>query len=95
MKELFEGSVSISNVGTVGGTYAAPLIFAPQTSIVAIGRMQQLPRYNTKNELVPRKIVNVSLGCDHRVIDGASAASFLMKWKYYLENPSHMMIKMK
>lgn len=92
--ELFEGTCTISNIGTIGGTYANPIIFAPQTSIMAIGRGQKLPRY-IDGKLEHRNVINVSLGCDHRVIDGATATQFINRWKAYLENPSSMLLTMK
>lgn len=39
--------------------------------------------------------MNVSFGCDHRVLDGATVARFSQKWKEYLENPSSMLLSMK
>ena len=54
--------------------------------IVAIGKMQKLPRY-VNDQIVPKTIINVSYGCDHRVIDGATVARFSNEWKKVLENP--------
>ncbi|KAL4488323.1 hypothetical protein ABPG72_019173 [Tetrahymena utriculariae] len=102
-KDLFDGSICISNIGTIGGTYTGPLIFAPQTTIVGLGRVMNLPRYINKSldpkvedlELAPRKIMNVSFGCDHRVVDGATVTKFSNKWKSYLEDPSTMLLHLK
>lgn len=102
-KDLFDGSICISNIGTMGGTYTGPLILPPQTTIVGLGRVQNLPRYINKPTvsgvenlvLEPRKIMNVSFGCDHRVIDGATVTKFSNKWKSYLEDPSTMLLHLK
>ena len=85
-KELQGGTICLSNIGTIGGTHACPLILPPQVCIVAIGKLQSVPKYKN-GELVERKILNVSYGCDHRVIDGATAARFSNHWKQLIENP--------
>jgi 2-oxoisovalerate dehydrogenase E2 component (dihydrolipoyl transacylase) len=56
---------------------ANPLILAPQTCIVAIGKLQIVGKYNKDtNQFMPRSVINVSFGCDHRIIDGATVAKF-------------------
>jgi 2-oxoisovalerate dehydrogenase E2 component (dihydrolipoyl transacylase) len=85
-KELIGGTVCLSNIGTIGGTHACPLILPPQVCIVAIGKMQSIPKYRS-GELVERKTLNVSFGCDHRVVDGATVARFSNHWKQLIENP--------
>ncbi len=102
--------VFIWSIGNICGTYTGPIIMAPQVSIVGIGKIQTLPRYisvkhengKTTLELVPRKIVlifklqvSVTYGGDHRVVNGATAARFLKKWKDYLENPSSIFLNLK
>ena len=54
---------------------ANPLILAPQTCIVAIGKLQAVAKFKD-GQFVPRNIINVSFGCDHRIIDGATVARF-------------------
>lgn len=44
-KDIEGGTISISNIGTVGGTYARPLILSPQVAIVALGKTRRLPRF--------------------------------------------------
>ena len=85
-KELQGGTICLSNIGTIGGTHACPLIMPPQICIVAIGKLQSVPKYRG-GELVERKVLNVSFGCDHRVIDGATVARFSNCWKKLMENP--------
>ena len=76
----------LSNIGTIGGINACPLILPPQVCIVAIGRTQTVPRYQN-DQVVPKTLITVSYGCDHRVIDGATVARFSNEWKKILENP--------
>lgn len=94
MKELTGGSVCLSNIGNIGGTYTGPLILPPQVCIVAIGKSQELPRYEN-GQVVPRLITTVSLGCDHRVLNGATVTRFAQRWKRYLESPSTLLMHMK
>ena len=79
-KELQGGTICLSNIGTIGGTHACPLILTPQICIVAIGKLQTVPKY-LGGELVERKVINISYGCDHRVVDGATVARFSNCWK--------------
>ena len=60
-KDIEGGTISISNIGTVGGTYARPLILPPQVAIVALGKTKRLPRFKseTSDEVVGRNIVRV------------------------------------
>ncbi len=80
-------------MGTIGGTHACPLILPPQVCIVAIGKLQTVPRY-INSELIARSIINVTLGCDHRILDGATVARFANDWKTLLENPYLAMSEM-
>lgn len=107
--QLSGGTFSLSNIGSVGGTYAVPVLVVPQVIIGAFGRLQMLPRYVDKdgnpasNELIesgkaevkPSTLMNVSWSADHRVIDGATVAKFSNLWKYYLENPHAMLSELR
>lgn len=73
--ELNNGTVCLSNIGTIGGLMANPLILSPQVCIVAIGKLQTVSKY-INGQFVPRKVINVSFGCDHRILDGATVARF-------------------
>jgi 2-oxoisovalerate dehydrogenase E2 component (dihydrolipoyl transacylase) len=62
--DLYEGTVCLSNIGNIAGTYTAPIILPPQVCIVAIGKMQEIPRFVVddygKKKISPRKIVYLS-----------------------------------
>jgi len=92
--ELKGGSITISNVGAIGGTVATPIINKPEVAIVALGRVQKLPRFNDQGEVEARQIMTVSWSGDHRVIDGGTISRFNNLWKQYLENPSSMLATM-
>ncbi len=92
--DLKGGTITISNIGALGGTVATPIINKPETAIVALGRLQTLPRFNDKGEVEARSIMQVSWSGDHRVIDGGSIARFCNLWKSFLEKPSNMIVHM-
>lgn len=89
--EMKGGTITISNIGVIGGTVATPIISKPEVAIVALGKIQTLPRFNEKGEVEARKIMQISWSGDHRVIDGATMARFCNHWKAYLENPVTML----
>ena len=79
----------------MGGTVATPIINKPEVAIVALGKLQVLPRFNDKGEVEVRSIMQVSWSGDHRVIDGGTIARFNNLWKEYLEQPAKMMMAMR
>jgi 2-oxoisovalerate dehydrogenase E2 component (dihydrolipoyl transacylase) len=93
--DLKDGTISISNIGALGGTVATPIINKPEVAIVALGKLQVLPRFNANGEVEARKIMQVSWSGDHRVIDGGTIARFCNLWKHYLEQPQEMLLAMR
>jgi len=92
--DLQGGTITISNIGALGGTVATPIINKPEVAIVALGKLQTLPRFNSQGEVEARSIMQVSWSGDHRVIDGGSIARFCNLWKSFLETPAQMLIHM-
>jgi 2-oxoisovalerate dehydrogenase E2 component (dihydrolipoyl transacylase) len=76
----FKGATfTVSNIGSIGGGTVSPIIVAPQVAIVAIGQMQDVPRFQRDGKtgeevLVKREEVVLSWSADHRVLDGATVA---------------------
>ncbi|KAG7327457.1 hypothetical protein KOW79_009063 [Hemibagrus wyckioides] len=93
--DLTGGTFTLSNIGSIGGTYAKPVILPPEVAIGAIGKIQVLPRFNSKDEVVKAHIMYVSWSADHRIIDGATMCRFSNLWRSYLENPASMMLDLK
>ncbi|KAK1786541.1 hypothetical protein P4O66_002990 [Electrophorus voltai] len=93
--DLTGGTFTLSNVGSIGGTYAKPVILPPEVAIGALGKIQVLPRFNSCAELVKAHIMSVSWSADHRVIDGATMSRFSNLWCSYLEQPSSMVLDLK
>ena len=74
-KEFFGGSMTISSLGGIGGTFFTPIINPPEVAILGVGKsFDKLVKLNGK--IVSRKILPISLSYDHRIIDGAEGARF-------------------
>ena len=74
-KEFFGGSMTISSLGGIGGTYFTPIINPPEVAILGVGKnFDRLVKEN--NKIVSKKILPISLSYDHRIIDGAEGARF-------------------
>ena len=77
------GTMSISSLGGIGGTAFTPIVNAPEVAILGICRSKMQPVWNG-SEFVPRLMLPLDLTYDHRVIDGAEAARFLVAIAQYL-----------
>jgi pyruvate dehydrogenase E2 component (dihydrolipoamide acetyltransferase) len=77
------GSMSISSLGGIGGTAFTPIVNAPEVAILGVSRSKMQPVWQG-NEFVPRLMLPLDLTYDHRVIDGAEAARFLVAITQYL-----------
>jgi len=87
LKDLQGGTFTITNVGSIGGWFATPVINWPECAILALGRIQEMAvPINGKLEI--RKMLPLSLAFDHRIIDGAMAAKFVTEIKNHLEDPT-------
>ncbi|XP_069375681.1 lipoamide acyltransferase component of branched-chain alpha-keto acid dehydrogenase complex, mitochondrial [Paralichthys olivaceus] len=93
--ELSGGTFTLSNIGSIGGTYAKPVILPPEVAIGALGKIQVLPRFDAGGQVVPARIMKVSWSADHRIIDGATMCRFSNLWREYLENPASMVLDLK
>ncbi len=82
-KEFFGGSMTISSLGGIGGSFFTPIINAPEVAIIGIGRSEMKQIY-IDGEFKPRMMMPISLSYDHRIIDGAEAAKFCQDLKISL-----------
>jgi len=74
-KDFFGGSMTISSLGGIGGTFFTPIINPPEVAILGVGKsFDRLVKI--KNKVISRKILPISLSYDHRIIDGAEGARF-------------------
>ena len=74
-KELFGGSMTITSLGGIGGSFFTPIINFPEVAILGIGKSEKKQIY-INNKFETRTMLPISLSYDHRIIDGAEAARF-------------------
>jgi pyruvate dehydrogenase E2 component (dihydrolipoamide acetyltransferase) len=74
-KEFFGGSMTISSLGGIGGTFFTPIINSPELSILGVGKSYDKV-VEKEGKFITRKILPISLSYDHRFIDGAEGARF-------------------
>jgi pyruvate dehydrogenase E2 component (dihydrolipoamide acetyltransferase) len=87
----WEGSTfTISNLGMFGIDSFTAIINPPDACILAVGGIAQEPVVKN-GQIVPGNVMNVTLSCDHRVVDGATGAAFLQTLKSLLEEPLRML----
>lgn len=82
---------TISNLGSFGIDSFTGVINPPGAAIWAIGRTAPTPVVDEKGEIVVRPMMNTTLSCDHRVIDGKLAAEYLGTLKGFVENPASLL----
>jgi pyruvate dehydrogenase E2 component (dihydrolipoamide acetyltransferase) len=85
------GTFTISNLGSVGGTYSTPIINPPQVAILLIGRSRTVPQF-ADDIVVPRLMMPLSITYDHRLVDGAAAARFTNEVKNFLAAPGRLLL---
>ena len=74
-KELYGGSMTITSLGGIGGTFFTPIINYPEVAILGVGKSEKKQIF-LNGKFVTRTILPLSLSYDHRIIDGAEAARF-------------------
>jgi 2-oxoisovalerate dehydrogenase E2 component (dihydrolipoyl transacylase) len=89
-EELSGSTITISSLGPMGGIVSTPVINRPEVAIIAVNKVKEMPVV-VEGELEIRKMMNLSLSCDHRVVDGWDAASFIQDLKKLLENPLRLL----
>ncbi len=93
LEEMKGATFTITNIGSVGGTYATPIINHPEVAIFGMYKIQDRP-FVVDGKLEIAKFMNFTVTCDHRLIDGAEAARFLASFIKRIENPGLLMMDM-
>jgi len=91
LEEMSGGTITLTNIGSLGGEYATPIINAPETTILGMYRLFIKPHWDGSS-FRPQKTMNFSLTCDHRLIDGAVSAKALKNFVQAIENPLGLFI---
>jgi pyruvate dehydrogenase E2 component (dihydrolipoamide acetyltransferase) len=90
-EEYTGATFSVSNLGMYDIDEFTAVINPPEAAILAVGRVTEKPVV-VDGAVVPRRMMRVTLSCDHRVVDGATGAKFLQTLKLMLENPLAMLL---
>jgi 2-oxoisovalerate dehydrogenase E2 component (dihydrolipoyl transacylase) len=89
-EELSGSTITISSLGPMGGISSTPVINRPEVAIIAVNKVEEKPVV-IDGDLEIRKRMNLSLSCDHRVVDGWDAANFLQDLKKLIEAPLRLL----
>ena len=90
-QEYTGGTFAISNLGMFDVTSFAAIIHPPQTAVVAVGTVTKRPVVK-EDEIVIAQMMTATLSADHRIVDGAEGAQFLIEIKEQLQNPLNMVV---
>lgn len=91
--EMKGAGITITNIGSIGGTYATPVINHPEVAILGMYKIDEKPVIKD-GQLSAIKVMNYTVTADHRLIDGAVAARFLKAFIERMENPGRLMMDM-
>ena len=95
-EEMQGGTLTVTSLGPLGGVATTPVINRPEVAIIGPNRIIERPMYVTGADGVERiekrKLMNISISCDHRVVDGWDAASFVQALKRLLETPALILV---
>ncbi len=94
LEEMKGATITITNIGSVGGTYATPIINHPEVAILGMYKIQDRLELTSQGAVVSRKYMNFTITADHRLIDGAVAARFLKSFLSRIQKPSLLMLDM-
>lgn len=90
-EELSGSTLTLTSLGPLGGVATTPVINRPEVAIIGPNRIIERPMYvsdgNGGERIEKRKLMNISISCDHRVVDGYDAASFIQEFKKLVETP--------
>ncbi|MGO3836906.1 MAG: 2-oxo acid dehydrogenase subunit E2 [Vagococcus sp.] len=87
------GTVTISNIGSVGGSWFTPVINYPEVAILGVGTIAQQPVVNADGELAVGRMMKLSLSFDHRIVDGATAQKAMNNIKRLLADPELLLME--
>jgi len=94
-EELSGSTLTVTSLGPLGGVATTPVINRPEVAIIGPNRIVERPMFVTGADRVERiekrKLMNISISCDHRVVDGYDAASFIQEVKKLIETPVQLL----
>jgi pyruvate dehydrogenase E2 component (dihydrolipoamide acetyltransferase) len=93
VEQLRGSTFTITNIGAIGGLWSTPIINYPESAILQMQQLRDMPRV-VNGVIAVRKVMNLCLTIDHRIIDGAEGQRFLNDVKRYLEDPQQLLVEM-
>ncbi|KAF9887802.1 hypothetical protein FE257_009608 [Aspergillus nanangensis] len=93
--DLSGGTITVSNIGNIGGTYVAPVIVPNEVAILGIGKTKTVPVFDEAGQVTKGELVNFSWSADHRVVDGATMARMANKIRSYIESPERILLQLR
>ncbi|KAK0730657.1 2-oxoacid dehydrogenases acyltransferase-domain-containing protein [Lasiosphaeris hirsuta] len=98
-QDMAGGTITVSNIGSIGGTYLSPVVVEREVAILGIGRMRTVPAFSTvpgeEDKVVRRQVCNFSWSADHRVVDGATLARAADVIRTIVEEPDVMVMHLR
>lgn len=92
---LTGGTITVSNIGSIGGTYVAPVLVQSEVAILGVGKARTIPAFDEQDRVVKKEIMNFSWSADHRVVDGATMAKMAERVRAFVEDPALMMARLR
>jgi pyruvate dehydrogenase E2 component (dihydrolipoamide acetyltransferase) len=94
-EEMKGATITITNIGSVGGTYATPIINHPEVAILGMYKISDRLFLKPDGGVGSQKVMNFTITADHRLIDGAVAANFLKAFIGKVQKPGLLMMEMR
>ncbi|KAI8965978.1 2-oxoacid dehydrogenases acyltransferase-domain-containing protein [Daldinia sp. FL1419] len=94
-QDLSGGTITVSNIGNIGGTYVSPVIVEKEVAILGVGRMRTIPAFDDQDNVVKKQVCNFSWCADHRVVDGATMARAAEVVRKIVEGPDVMVLHLR
>jgi 2-oxoisovalerate dehydrogenase E2 component (dihydrolipoyl transacylase) len=93
--DLSGGTITVSNIGSVGGTVVAPVIVEGQVAILGVGKSRAIPIFGKNDSIEKAEVTNFSWSADHRIVDGATMARMGSMVKQFIEEPDKLLVQMR
>ncbi|XP_076894570.1 lipoamide acyltransferase component of branched-chain alpha-keto acid dehydrogenase complex, mitochondrial-like [Bidens hawaiensis] len=91
-EDIRGGTITLSNIGSIGGKSGSPLINVPEVAIIALGRTQNVACFDDDGNVYPVSSMTANIAADHRILDGATVAQFCNEWKRLIEKPELILL---
>lgn len=94
-QDMSGGTITVSNIGNIGGTYVSPVIVEKEVAILGIGKIRSIPAFDAAGAVVKKEVCNFSWSADHRVVDGATMARAAEVVRGFVEEPESLVVRLR